>query len=77
MTVYLCHFPAFAAAYGLVRLAGIEVPERASAAWWLQRPLWVLLPASCILPFVGVFRRFEGRRPEPAIRVGRPRPQGR
>ena len=69
MTVYLWHFPAFAAAYGLVRLAGIEVPERASAAWWLQRPVWVLLPALCILPFVGVFRRFERR---PQARAGYP-----
>ncbi|MGH2720801.1 MAG: acyltransferase family protein [Actinomycetota bacterium] len=78
MTVYLWHFPAFAVAYGLVRLAGIEVPDRPSAAWWLQRPLWVLLPALCILPFVGAFRRFDRRRAAaPAIRAGRPGPQGR
>ncbi|MDQ6615555.1 MAG: acyltransferase [Actinomycetota bacterium] len=61
MTVYLWHFPAFAAAYGLAVLAGLSVPQRASLGWWLQRPLWVVLPALLTYPFLRAFRRFEHR----------------
>lgn len=61
MTVYLWHFPAFAAAYGLVVLAGVSVPQTASLGWWLQRPLWVVVPAMIAYPFLRVFRRFEHR----------------
>jgi peptidoglycan/LPS O-acetylase OafA/YrhL len=61
MTVYLWHFPAFAAAYGLVALAGISVPQRASSGWWLQRPMWVALPAAIMFLFLRGFRRFEHR----------------
>ncbi|MDQ1392161.1 MAG: hypothetical protein QOF30_1138, partial [Acidimicrobiaceae bacterium] len=61
MTVYLWHFPAFAAAYGLVVVTGISVPQRASAGWWLQRPLWVALPAAITFLFLRGFRRFEHR----------------
>jgi peptidoglycan/LPS O-acetylase OafA/YrhL len=61
MTVYLWHFPAFAAAYGLVVLAGFSVPQTASLGWWLQRPLWVILPVIVIYPLLRTFRRFERR----------------
>lgn len=61
MTVYLWHFPAFAVAYGLVVLAGVSVPQQASAGWWLQRPLWVVAPAACTFLFLRTFRRFEHR----------------
>jgi hypothetical protein len=59
MTVYLWHFPAFAAAYGLVVLAGVHVPQDASLGWWLQRPLWVVVPVACVWPLLRIFRRFE------------------
>jgi peptidoglycan/LPS O-acetylase OafA/YrhL len=61
MSVYLWHFPAFAVAYGLVGLAGISVPQRASAGWWLQRPLWVLAPMTVTWFLLRTFRRFEHR----------------
>jgi peptidoglycan/LPS O-acetylase OafA/YrhL len=61
MTVYLWHFPAFAAAYGLVVLAGFSVPQRASLGWWLERPLWVIAPALVVSPLLRAFRRFEHR----------------
>jgi len=61
MTVYLWHFPAFAAAYGLVVLAGVTVPQTASAGWWLQRPLWVVLPGALTVVLLRTFRRFDHR----------------
>jgi peptidoglycan/LPS O-acetylase OafA/YrhL len=61
MGIYLWHFPAFFAAYGLVVLTGIDVPQDASAAWWAQRPLWAIAPALCTYPLLRAFRRFETR----------------
>jgi peptidoglycan/LPS O-acetylase OafA/YrhL len=59
MTIYLWHFPGFGLAYALVSLAGLSVPEFPNQAWWLQRPLWAVLPALCTLPLVWLFLRFE------------------
>jgi peptidoglycan/LPS O-acetylase OafA/YrhL len=59
MTVYLWHFPAFAAAYGLVWVLGLSIPQRASAGWWLQRPLWVIVPGALTFVLLRAFRRFE------------------
>ena len=59
MSLYLWHFPAFFTAYGLVVLAGLDVPQHTSAAWWAQRPLWALAPALCVYPVVRAVRRFE------------------
>ena len=61
MTVYLWHFPAFAAGYGLVVLAGVSVPQRPSPGWWLQRPVWVVLPAAVTWLSLRAFGRFELR----------------
>jgi peptidoglycan/LPS O-acetylase OafA/YrhL len=68
MTVYLWHFPGFAVAYGLIRLAGMHTPERTTLVWWEQRPLWAVAPAICIVPLVLAFRGFEVRR-QPAVAV--------
>lgn len=61
MTLYLWHFPGFALAYALVSVAGLGVPEVANSTWWVQRPLWAVLPALCTLPLVAFFRKFEYR----------------
>lgn len=61
MTIYLWHFPGFAIAYALVSLLGLNVPQRPDSAWWIQRPLWAVLPALCTIPLVAFFRRFEQR----------------
>ncbi len=61
MSVYLWHFPAFFAGYGLLVAVGLRVPEHVSAAWWAQRPVWALAPALCLYPLMRTFRRFETR----------------
>ncbi len=40
---------------------GVSVPQTASLGWWLERPLWVVLPALLTYPCLRVFRRFEHR----------------
>ena len=59
MTVYLWHFPAFAAAYALLVALGHHAPQHTSLAWWAERPLWALIPAAIVAPVVIGFRRFE------------------
>jgi peptidoglycan/LPS O-acetylase OafA/YrhL len=59
MTIYLWHFPGFGLAYALVSLVGVSVPERPNESWWLQRPLWAVLPALCTFPLMWLFLRFE------------------
>ena len=57
MPLYLWHGVGLAIAYGAVRGAGVDVPETTSAAWWLQRPLWVVLPVLTTRPLLKVARR--------------------
>lgn len=61
MTLYLWHFPGFAMAYALVWSVGIRVPQRPDSVWWMQRPLWAVLPALFTVPLVAIFHRFERR----------------
>jgi len=61
ITVYLWHFPAFAAAYGLVVLAGVTVPQAASLRWWLERRCGSSCRRLLAYPCLRVFRRFEHR----------------
>lgn len=59
MTVFVWHLGAWVGAYVAVRAAGIHVPGEVTAAWWLQRPLWVLAPALVAVPLCRACRRFD------------------
>jgi hypothetical protein len=59
MTVFVWHLLAWVAAYGIVRAAGIVVPGDPSGEWWLQRPLWLLVPAAVAVPLCALTRRFD------------------
>jgi peptidoglycan/LPS O-acetylase OafA/YrhL len=59
MTVFVWHLLAWVAAYGLVRAAGVTVPSEPTAAWWLQRPVWIVVPALMAVPLCLLFRRFD------------------
>jgi hypothetical protein len=59
MTVFVWHLGAWLVAYLGVRAVGIGVPGEIGAAWWLQRPLWVLLPALVAVPLCRATRRFD------------------
>lgn len=59
MTVFLWHTWGFAIAWLLLRAAGVPVPEETTPLWWLERPLFLLLPALCTAPFWWLFHRFD------------------
>jgi peptidoglycan/LPS O-acetylase OafA/YrhL len=59
MTVFCWHRTALVAAIGLYELVGGELMRTPSTAWWLHRPLWLVLPGALLAVLVVVFRRFE------------------
>jgi fucose 4-O-acetylase-like acetyltransferase len=59
MTVFTWHMTALVAAIGVVQLAGGSLIGDATAAWWAERPLWILLPGLFLGGLVALFARFE------------------
>lgn len=59
ITIFVWHFSAFLAVYGLLSAIGVDVPSHTNAEWWLQRPLWLLAPALVTAPLVAIFQRVE------------------
>jgi hypothetical protein len=64
MTVFTWHMTALVGAIGVYQLAGGELMASPTAAWWAQRPLWLVLPGVLLAGLVTLFARFElpGRR---------------
>ncbi len=50
---------ALVAAIGVFHLLGGVLLKDATTAWWIQRPLWVVLPGAFLAGLVAVFARFE------------------
>jgi len=63
LPVYLFHTSGYAlavaAVYGLTRYLA---PEEPNLEWWLQRPLWLVLPALFTAPIIAVSARVLARR---------------
>ena len=59
MTVFCWHMTAYVVAVGVWKVLGNTLLTDASAAWWVQRPLWLLLPGAILVVFVRLFSRFE------------------
>jgi hypothetical protein len=59
MTLFVWHMTAKVAAIGVYEAAGFTMIEEPTALWWAQRPLWLLLPALALVPFMAAFSRFE------------------
>lgn len=62
MTVFLWHMTALLAALALVEAAGLAIYPAATAEWWVQRPLWLLVPGILLAVLVAVFARAETSR---------------
>jgi hypothetical protein len=65
MTLFLWHMTAYLVAVILLWPLGFGRPTEPTLRWWLERPVWVLVPGMVLLGLVAVFGRFEtlGRRP--------------
>ncbi|MFD7262983.1 acyltransferase [Streptomyces sp. NPDC059874] len=59
MTAFLWHLTAMLAVYGAQLALGMRLPEPATAAWWAQVPVRILLAAALTALLVVCFRRFE------------------
>jgi len=66
MTLFLWHLTAFLIAIVIFYPHSLGHPTDTTASWWLQRPIWVLMPLAILAPIVALFGRFE--RPLPAHR---------
>lgn len=59
MTVYLWHMTAYFAVVAGLAATGVPLPAGPTATWWLERPLFLVLPAAALVPLVIAFSRFE------------------
>ena len=59
MTVFCWHMTALVAAIGVFQLLGGTLARDATSTWWLQRPLWLVLPGVILAGLVNLFARFE------------------
>jgi peptidoglycan/LPS O-acetylase OafA/YrhL len=68
MTIYLWHLTAMVLLIGLAVVTGGTGLglQPGSGSWWATRPLWMLLLALLMVPFVAVFNRFERGAGSPA-----------
>ena len=55
MTVFLWHMTALLAALTLFETAGLPIYAEPTAAWWAQRPLWLLVPGVLLAALVALF----------------------
>ena len=61
MTLFLWHMTAFLLAVLVLWPLGLGQQGDATAGWWLERPLWVAVPAVILTGLVAMFSRFERR----------------
>ncbi|MGH2794297.1 MAG: acyltransferase family protein [Actinomycetota bacterium] len=68
MTIFLWHMTAYVLAVLLLRPLGLADQTDTTTAWWLERPVWWIVPAAILAVLVVIFGRFE--RPRAARRSG-------
>jgi hypothetical protein len=77
LTVFLWHMTALLVVLAVLRALGIELRTEPTAAWWSERPFWVVAPALVLALLVAVFGRFEWAAGGGWRGVGRMAPGGR
>jgi hypothetical protein len=50
---------ALVGAIGIYQWLGGTLGTEATASWWAQRPLWLVLPGAVLAGLVAVFARYE------------------
>ena len=59
MTVFLWHMTALLIVIAALAAGGLHPLSEPTAAWWLQRPLWLVGPGAVLAGFVALFARIE------------------
>ena len=59
MTVYLWHLTAFGLVFYALYLLGWARTPPGTLIWWLERPVWIIVPGMLLAVFVKIFARFE------------------
>jgi len=59
MTVFLWHMTAYFAVVVILSRVGLKLPDAPDSTWWIERPLFLVLPAIPIAGLVWLFARFE------------------
>jgi fucose 4-O-acetylase-like acetyltransferase len=65
MTVFLWHLTAYLLAILLLYPIGLGRPDDGTVSWWIQRPIWIGVPALILGALVALFGRYE----RPAARL--------
>ncbi|MGQ0617471.1 MAG: acyltransferase family protein [Acidimicrobiia bacterium] len=72
MTLFLWHMTAYLVAILVLWPLGFGRQDEPTARWWLERPLWVLVPAVVLVGLVMIFGRFEAQGRRQAATPGHP-----
>jgi fucose 4-O-acetylase-like acetyltransferase len=69
MTLFLWHMTAYLIAVLLLWPLGLGQQGDTTASWWIERPVWEIVPAVFLVGLVAAFGRFERPRlrPRPAV----------
>ena len=59
MTLFLWHMTAYLLAILVLWPLGFGQETEPTARWWLERPLWILVPGAFLAALVAIFGRFE------------------
>jgi hypothetical protein len=61
MTLFLWHMTAYLLAILLLWPLGFGAEGEPTARWWLERPLWIVVPGVLLAGFIAAFGRYEAR----------------
>lgn len=68
MTLFLWHMTAYLIAILVLWPLGFGQETEPSARWWLERPLWIVVPGVILAALVALFGRYERQRPRSSAR---------
>lgn len=59
MTIFVWHMTAFLVLLRAYEALGYTLLDQPTAAWWAQRPLWLLVPTGVLAVLIAIFGRVE------------------
>lgn len=59
MTVFLWHMTAYVIVILALHPLGLGHPDDSTVSWWVQRPLWIVVPGLVLAGLVALFGRYE------------------